>query len=104
MSAETLAIAGQIAEDWYARCFARDHWHFSDGPYRLASEDEYAALGEDPYADDAPLILARESDGALFEVELEATVSRTSPAIRQAERERLAGQATLLPRPKDVPA
>lgn len=92
MTSNAMRVAAQIVGAWYTHCLEHEHWSFHDGAYRPASEEEYRALGEDLYAEDAPLILTRESDGTFFEVELDATAWQTSPEERQAHRDRLAAQ------------
>lgn len=64
-------------------------WTFGGEVYHLADDVDYAALGEDPEAADFPLILARKSDGAFFEVDIWATARRTTPEQRDADRRNL---------------
>jgi len=65
--------------------------------YEMASEEQYAELGETDMADPSlPLIVRRQSDGAYFEIELDAYVWPTSPEARRKAREQrnLIRQAT----------
>lgn len=65
--------------------------HFCDGPHRrlyagheyeTPTDEQWAALGEDPGAMDCPLIIYRPSDGKFFEIWVDVTVQETSPEIR----------------------
>jgi hypothetical protein len=62
-------------------------WAFAGQRYRLASVTEYAALGEGyGFSEIFPLILARESDGELFEVRLMVSATHTTPEQRDEDR------------------
>lgn len=68
---------------------ARGRWTFGGHVYELADEVQLASLGEDPDADDVPLVLVRQGDGAMFEVDLWATVRCVTPELKDADRKRL---------------
>lgn len=90
MSDETQRLDGQITGALYEHFFDAMHgWTFGGERYEIADDVQYAALGEDPRADDLPLILVRQSDGAYFEVDLWASVSRTTPEQRDEHRRQL---------------
>ena len=80
-------ITGEVA-DWI---FERGRpWQVNGETYRLAGDEQYQDLGEEICGDEAPLILARESDGQCFEVQVEATAWPTDRLSREQERQRLA--------------
>ena len=87
---EGAALAGWIVQAWYEDLF--DHHnrrHFGpDGHFTLASPAEYAELGEKDDDADTPLIMRRD-DGALFEIDLDATATRVTPEGKKAHRELL---------------
>lgn len=89
-------LSGDLSERCYDEfCGTFGIFGLGADKFRLAYEEEYEENGYDDEPG-GPLLIRRESDGAFFEVELEATVR---PAPSEAEREalaqRLAGQMEL---------
>ena len=86
---DTDQLASEITAAWYEDFFndCSGTRRLGGEEYRVADVDEYKALGEDPDAQDIPLILVRVRDGVFFEVELDATVWVTSAEERQRARE-----------------
>lgn len=84
----TDSLVSWLVTAWYEDMFDRSGpIHVGPETYRLATESQYAALGEAAYTHDAPLILVRETDGLMFEVELDATAWNTTAAERQEKRD-----------------
>lgn len=84
-------LDGELTALLYEYLFDAGHgWTIGGQRYEVAGDAQYAALGEDVSDPDGdcPLILARQSDGALFEIDLWATARRTTPEQRDAERQR----------------
>jgi hypothetical protein len=77
-------ITADLFEDFFDSPTGR--WRYGGHVYELADEVQLASLGEDPDADDVPLVLVRQGDGAMFEVDLWATVRCVTP--EQADRDR----------------
>lgn len=91
MSEEIMRISASLSADWWQHIWDmhRPEWRINGQTYRLADEEQYEELGEDPDADDLPVILFRETDGKFFEVDFEAFVNETSAESRKAQLERL---------------
>lgn len=90
-------LAASVGEDFFndpTRLFGpgRD--------YRLATEEEYRALGEDPFASDTPVIVTRVGDGSFFEVDVDFHVTPTSAESRRQWRELAARYAKRAARKK----
>jgi hypothetical protein len=89
MSDDTMRLAGWFAAGLYEDAMNHNGpWRHGGETYRVASDEQYAALGEDVTAVDLPLIVVRASDGKMFEVELDAHVTETSIEQREQQRER----------------
>lgn len=89
---ETQALAGDICQylfdEW---CGDFDDLRFGGKKYRRAGMEDAEELGFED--DDTTLLIIRESDGKVFEVELEANVYELPS---KEERERQAAQARAL--------
>jgi hypothetical protein len=88
MSDDTMSIAATLAGGWYDRM--RDdfdaEWLIDGKTYRLADDEQYKELGEDPRAADLPVILFCETDGKFFKVDFEAYVHETSAESRRSNQ------------------
>lgn len=80
-------VTGHLFEYFFDSTSGR--WTFGGQVYRLADDVQYAALGEDPDDDDLPLILVRDGDDAMFEIDLWATVRCVTPEQKDADRRNL---------------
>lgn len=88
-------LSGDLSEYVYGKfCDTWETFRLGSASFRLAHLEEARELG---YADeDFTILIRRESDGAFFEVELEATVRPVpTEAEREALAQRLAGQMVL---------
>lgn len=82
MSEKTDALAGWLVQAWAEDIFEGRQLG-DDRGWRIADEDEYKQLGEDPYAIDAPIIMAHK-DGTFAEIDLDVTVTVTTAEERTA--------------------
>jgi len=91
VSEETMRISASLSADWWQHVWnlSRPEWRINGQAYKLAEPEQYEELGEDPDADDLPVILFRPADGRFFEVDFEAIVHETSAESRKAQAERL---------------
>lgn len=80
-------VTGHLFEHFFDSTSGR--WTFGGQVYRLADDVQYASLGEDADADDLPLVLVRDGDGAMFEVDLFAAVRCVTPDQMDADRRNL---------------
>ena len=88
MSDETMDLSGRISAALMEYMFNHNGPHRIAGEeYGLATDEQYKSLHEDVTATDLPLVLVRRSDGQMFEVEVDAHVSETSPELRQEQME-----------------
>lgn len=94
---ETRGLAG-----WLCQWICEEIWghccplHLDGQDFRPASDEEFADLGY-PEDENTVLLLRRESDGAFFEVELDADVRRMRPGDYEARLKRLAGLRDMFP-------